>query len=283
MDSARLLDAVPDLKEDLESGALNLTQVSMVAQSIRQKRKEEPGTKLNAEDKQWLLNKIKNQGGQETQKILAQELNLEIKEYERQKIQRDESVRLELTLSKEEAALFKRVKDLISHQNPNPTWAEVMSYLAKYFLKSKDPLQKKKASELRGASKSKASLGNAASTADSTSGAEVLARQSQDQDPKREQKSAQRSEQELWQKPEQKQMPTKNPRAISAGVRNEVFHRDESCRWNHRSKLCCSTFQLQVDHRIPVWACGTNETENLQLLCAFHNRMKYKLESGMRL
>jgi hypothetical protein len=292
MDSARLLDAVPDLKEDLESGALNLTQISMVAQSIRQKRKEEPSVKFNAEDKQDLFNKIKNQDGHETQKILAQELNLEIKEYERQKIQRDESLRLEITLSKEEATLFKRVKDLISHQNPNPSWAEVMAYLAKDFLKRRDPMQKKAAAESKGASKSKASSGNAASTSNSTSGPEVMARriQSRDQDPKREHKSAQRSEQELWQKseqkpeqkPEQKQTRTKNPRAISAGVRNEVFHRDESCRWNHRGKPCCSTFQLQVDHRIPVWAGGGNEIENLQLLCAFHNRMKYKLESGMR-
>jgi 5-methylcytosine-specific restriction endonuclease McrA len=272
MDSARLLDAVPDLKEGLESGV-----------------------KFNAEDKQELLNKVKNQDGQETQKIMAQELNLEIKEYEKQKIQRDESLRLEITLSKEEAALCKRVKDLISHQNPNPSWAEVMAYLAKDFLKRRDPLQKKAAAESKGASKLKTSTGNVASTSNSTSGLEVMARQNQNQeqnqDEKREHKPAQKSELELAQKSErmseqrseQKQAHSENPRAISAGVRNEVFQRDKSCRWNHRGKPCCSTFQLQVDHRIPVWAGGTNEVENLQLLCAFHNRMKYKLESGMRL
>jgi 5-methylcytosine-specific restriction endonuclease McrA len=301
MDSARLLEAVPNLKEDLESGALNLTQVSMVAQSIRQKRKEEPGAKLNAEDKQELLNKIKNQDGQETQKILAQELNLEIKEYEKQKIQRDESLRLEITLSKEDAALFKRVRDLISHQNPSPTWAEVMAYLAKDFLKRKDPLQKKPAS---GSSEKTvaelvpnvtnesgpAAAGKATSNTEFTSGAEVIARQelrmkqhagqNPKQEPNRDQDPCRKPNLDPNQQPVQAR--SENPRAISAAVRSEVFQRDECCRWNHRGKPCCSTFQLQVDHRIPVWAGGGNEIENLQLLCAFHNRMKYKLESGMR-
>jgi hypothetical protein len=79
IDSARLLDAVPELMEDLKSGALNLTQVSMLAHSLRQKKKEDPSVKFSSEDKQDLLNKIKNHGTREAEKILAQELNLEIK------------------------------------------------------------------------------------------------------------------------------------------------------------------------------------------------------------
>ena len=117
IDSARLLDSVPELKQDLESGALNLTQVSMMAHSIRRKKKEEPGIRFSSEDRQELLKKIKNQDTRETEKTLGQELKLEVKVQEKQKIQSDESVRLEITLSKEEMETLNRVKDLQQRNN----------------------------------------------------------------------------------------------------------------------------------------------------------------------
>ncbi|MBO9666291.1 MAG: HNH endonuclease [Bdellovibrio sp.] len=45
------------------------------------------------------------------------------------------------------------------------------------------------------------------------------------------------------------------------------------------SKICGSTRFLQIDHRQPVWAGGTNEFQNLQVLCAQHNQYKYRQES----
>lgn len=45
-------------------------------------------------------------------------------------------------------------------------------------------------------------------------------------------------------------------------------------------KRCRSTFLLQIDHIKPIWAGGGNELENLQLLCAKHNQLKYKFETG---
>ena len=161
IESARLLDCVPELKQDLESGSLNLTQVSIVAHSIRQKLKEEPGVRFTNEDKQDLLNKVKNQDTRETEKILAQELKLEIKVHEKQKIQSDESVRLEITLSKDEMETIDRVKDLISHMHPNPTWAEIINYLAREFVKRKDPLKKKTTSAAEVMTRQKSGVGEA--------------------------------------------------------------------------------------------------------------------------
>jgi 5-methylcytosine-specific restriction endonuclease McrA len=227
IDSARLLDAVPELTENLKSGALNLTQVSMMAHSLRQKKKEDPSVQFSSGDKQALLNKIKNKSTRETEKILAQELNLEIKVQDKQRIQSDESVRLEIAFSKEEMEDFKRVKELISHINPNPSWREVMSYLGKDFVKRRDPRVSK-----------------------TTSAAEAG--------------------------------PSQNTRFISAEKRRAVFHRDESCRWKCKrtGKICGSKFQEEVDHIKPVWAGGTNEIENLQVLCSVHNQEKYRRESG---
>src|SRR5579862_5429387 len=54
IDAARLMRAVPEIKDDLEKGLLNLTQVSLMAQGLRDK-KDEPV------DKKELLDQIKGQ------------------------------------------------------------------------------------------------------------------------------------------------------------------------------------------------------------------------------
>ena len=46
IDSARLLNELPEMKKDLELGTLNLSQVSMVAQCIRQKIKDEKSLEI---------------------------------------------------------------------------------------------------------------------------------------------------------------------------------------------------------------------------------------------
>jgi hypothetical protein len=270
--AARLLDAVPELTEDLKTGALNLTQVSMMAHSLRQKKKEDPGAKFSSEDKQDLLNKIKNQGTRATERILAQELNLEIKAQDKQHIQSDESVRLEITFSKEEMEDFQRVKELISHIHPNPSWKEVMSYLGKDFVKRRDPRVKKPARTSTSKSEdatAKKSASKSPAGSEMESGMESEA------------KSETQSAAETQPTSPPKAGPSQNSRFISAEKRRKVFQRDDSCRWKckHTGEPCGSKFQAEVDHIVPVWARGTNDLENL-VLCSVHNQEKYRRESG---
>jgi hypothetical protein len=286
IDSARLLDSMPELKEDLESGALNLTQVSMMAHAVRQKQKEEPGVKVSSEEKQELLNKVKNQDTRESEKILAQELNLAIKVQEKQKIQRDESVRLEVTFSKEEMEVFQRVRELISHTNPNPTWAELLSYSARELVKRKDPRSEKRPkakapTKSAGESGAKADSVEASTPAAKTASApEVTPSQNQELEA-----AEVVEDQSQAYEPEQASFDmfgaTENPRFISAVKRRLVIQRDDSCRWKNREtgELCCSKFQLEVDHIQAVWAGGTNHFDNLQALCSVHNQHKYRNES----
>lgn len=233
IDSARLLRAVPEIKNDLETGELNLTQVSMLAQGLRQKN----SSSIGADDISSILTQIKNQDLRTTQQTIAQKLDLPLKDYEVQRVQKDQSTRLEVTFSQEETRLLQRVKELISHTHPNPTWAELIVYLSQDFLKRKDPLQSRK----------------------KTSATEAAP-------------------------PPAVKSESENPRSISNPVRRFVFNRDQCCQWlDPNTGLCCeSRFQLQIDHIQPVWAGGTGEASNLQLLCAVHNALKYKTEAGIR-
>lgn len=73
-------------------------------------------------------------------------------------------------------------------------------------------------------------------------------------------------------------------KTVPAAIKSYVFKRDQCCQWRDRvtQKLCGSKFQLQLDHRRPVWAGGGSETENLQLLCGVHNRLKYRQQAGIQ-
>src|SRR5690606_1326090 len=71
---------------------------------------------------------------------------------------------------------------------------------------------------------------------------------------------------------------------IPVATKRAVYQRDKCCQWRNprTGRVCGSKFQLQIDHIRPIWAEGENNPENLQLLCATHNRMKYKIEAGMK-
>jgi hypothetical protein len=68
-----------------------------------------------------------------------------------------------------------------------------------------------------------------------------------------------------------KETNSKNPRQISRRLRNHVLKRS-----NYQCQFpgCESDHLLQIDHILPVRIGGKQNIENLQVLCASHNRMK---------
>jgi hypothetical protein len=78
-----------------------------------------------------------------------------------------------------------------------------------------------------------------------------------------------------------RQKPTPQQRKpIPASIRRAVFQRDKCCQWQQNGHTCKSKFQLEPDHIHPVRDGGTNELDNLQLLCRVHNQLKYRNEQG---
>jgi 5-methylcytosine-specific restriction endonuclease McrA len=235
IEAARLLTSVPEVKENLKSGSLNLSQVSMVSQMIRQKQKEQPAVKFNPSDKKALIESVKGLSLENSQKILSQTLDLEVKAYEKQKLQADESIRLEMTLTKLQNEMLKKVKSLMSHVNPNASTAEVFEYLANDYLKRKDPLYL---------------TSHKPKTASAT---EVPARY----------------------KPSlQMQMASKRRKTISASVKRAVWQRDHGmCQHKNQTtgNICGSDHLLEFDHIKRLSYGGDDTSQNLRLLCKAHN------------
>ena len=112
-DAARLMMQVPDLGLKLEKGSISLSQVSILQKAFRQARKSQIG--ITAEQKQNLVAQIENKDPRQTQAVLAQAFDLPVIEKEIIKIQKDGSVRIEMTFSKEELAQLEHAERLLGH------------------------------------------------------------------------------------------------------------------------------------------------------------------------
>ena len=282
------------IKKDFESGALNLSQSSMIASSVRQKEKEireknlkEKGStssginpnvnaQLTVDQKKELVDLVKNKNLQESQVLIAKTLDLKIKKSDKKSLQQDESVRIETTLSKDQMAMVTRVKELISHINPDPSMAEIIEFLAKDYIKRKDPLAKKPIAKV-------------------TAESEVTCKREgvTTEKEKREGLSKNKSENDGAPSNVTADSAVKNIKPIQAKIARFIFQRDQVCQWKTngenlnngddstlKTQICGSKFQLQIDHKKPRWQGGENASENLQILCRVHNVLKYKRESA---
>lgn len=128
LQAARLLKAVPQVAEKIENGSLNLTQLTQVQKCIRLESKS--GNQIALEQTLQILEQIQDKSSFETQKVLAVEFNQPIQMHEVLKPQRDDTFRLELTVTSEQMKILKQAMDLLSHVVPDGRWAELFTHLA---------------------------------------------------------------------------------------------------------------------------------------------------------
>ena len=281
IESARLVQEIPEICKKIEEGALNLSQVSKVQQAIRNVQKLE-NRKVPTLEKIDLLKKIEFTTQYQAEVIIAKELSLPVIAEEKQKVHLDESVTLTVQFSKDQIDLLKRVQGLVAHSVPGGKWSGVLVYLAQKELdqrtKVKRSLKLKKqdeadssdlvVSDLKSEFASKEGDSNMNQNAASNSMGKI-----------RDKGAVGKIEKTP------SMLLVKFPKriAIRASLRKTILQTQKCCQFRNleSGKICGSTQFLQVDHIKPVWAGGTNEAENLRLLCANHNQYRYQKESNL--
>ena len=98
---------------------------------------------VSTQEKREILHQIENKSTQESQRIMAKNLDLPVIAKTRTKIQGDESVRLEVTLTKEEWVELKRCQELLGHKNYNGSLGGVIQEVCRHYRSNKDPIIQK--------------------------------------------------------------------------------------------------------------------------------------------
>lgn len=249
--AARLMREVPVLSEKIQTGAINLSQIGELFRSI--KEKEKSGVVVSTIQKKDLVASISGKTTAETQKEISVELDLEIKIPEKQFVQKDDSVRMELTLTREHYELLMKCKDSTAHallsEDHSTSAAEVIGFLASYYLKNE-----------------KIDEGTFASKKATKSISTAVSKFSDD-------------------KLNKSRKSSRINNTLTPRTRREILLRDKCCQFKDAKsgKICGSTFNLEIDHKRPRWAGGDHSMENLQVLCKAHNVHKYQKEINLRL
>lgn len=125
LDAARLSLEVPTLIENLDRGEITLSQVAFLQKSLRACPQ-----KATHREKIQLVEEIKNKSVRETQVVIAQSLNVEVKERPKVSHQADNSVRFEVTLSHAQWEKLQTMREFLSGSLPHGSWDEVLEFVA---------------------------------------------------------------------------------------------------------------------------------------------------------
>ncbi|MFS4458011.1 HNH endonuclease [Bdellovibrio sp. HCB2-146] len=233
LQAAKVLRKAPEIAEKLEDGSLNLTQLTQVQKCIKQESKA--GNSIDSVQTLQILEQIQNKSSYETKKVLAVEFNQPIQMHEVLTPQRDDSIRLGLTLTPDQMKDLSEAKDLLSHILPDGNWAEVISYLAKVHIQKikgkerKEPSPHVEASSIVTMEKSSSTHGF---------------------------------------------LVTRKRQHIKITDRRKLLHKANHCCEYvdlKSNKKCQSSYQLQIDHKIPLARGGSHSFDNLRVLCRTHN------------
>jgi hypothetical protein len=265
IDSARLLNEVPEILQNIKDGSLNLSQISAFQKAVRQKEKivrEEfkitgangvvaigAAAKISTQQKRELLLKLENKTTRETEKTIMESLNIPPIENTRIKSQTDGSKRLEVTLSSSAWENLKRCQKLLSHNISNGNLSSVLEKVCEFYCLKKDPLLAKEKAKPNPKSNSEP-IAKLDKKLEGSSMAEV---------------------QNLT-APAAVNKPLRSP--VPVRVRRFIFKRDQKCQFINSTtgKICGSRYRLEIDHFQMVCQGGSNEPSNLLTICRNHNQ-----------
>ena len=254
--AARLLKAVPKVAVKIESGVLNLSQLTQVQKCLKEEKKK--GVIVTSQKITEVLATMESKSTFESEKILALEFNHLPMAQEIAKPQKDDTVRMEITLTQEQFECLRQAQSLLSHQCPEGSWAEVITQLARKYNRSR--------------------MGKSVRN----EGDEVDENQDFNKNQKNEASKLPQSN-TATKKKDSGSLEHYRP-AISIKTRRSLLRKaHHTCEYRNlkTGRRCSAQHQLEVDYIKSLSLGGAHEIENLRIFCRAHNQMAAK-NSGLR-
>lgn len=240
----KLIREVPEAKAALVKGEATVSNLVLANTYINEQKKSEHN--LNSQEKKKIVDLVKDKSFREAKQELAL-LNPESHiPRDKTRTLNESKVSLSFTIDKELQEKLTHIKNLISHQNPNPTMNELLTVMADITIAE---VEKKKG------------INKKVYTSRKT--AEEIAPQIV---PVKTDKNTKTNN------------TVQRSRYISRSVKREVYERaGGQCQYvSANGKRCeCKSF-LQFEHVQPFSCNGSNESANLIILCSNHNYLAAK-------
>ena len=142
VNAMKLLKELPEMEKKVEEGLLSIQTLSQV-QSYCQAQKKENQLEIQREEKLQVLASVEGCSRKETEKVLASLYPAQpLSTPDRERRVSSHQTEVRIVLDDKLLEKLERVKQLISHQNLNPTYAELIDYLAEVTLNQLDPVRK---------------------------------------------------------------------------------------------------------------------------------------------
>lgn len=252
IEAAKLLSHSPNTLEQIKTGEINLSHISLLAQSVREAERTHK-EKIDPEKRTVLLNSIANKPKEEAEVILCRQLAIPVINTIRTKRQADESVKVQITFSQNEWKQIEEVRELLSHETSGDL-KDVILLLAKKVRSSKRNIQKSTDSSIEKKSRELEEDFCHEQHSPSTSAAEI------------------------------NDINLRGRKTIPVAIKEELFKKQKHCQYISKitNRKCESRWQLEIDHIQPVWAGGTNDITNLQILCSQHNKHRFRKQITKR-
>jgi len=250
----RLIQDIPEVETKIQNGSISLTNASKIQTFLNQSKKDlKP---LSLLQKRELIQKLENTSSRECElellKLSPEPLILK----EKERVLSEDYTEIKFTIKKDLKTKMDKVKSLLSHKNPNPSYSELLEMMCDLVIQQKEP-KLKKSTDSKSDKTSLATLNNTRTQRKASIPPQVKPRKIPS--------------------PVKSRAPYKKlSRYIPAPIKQEVYMRDGGCcsYLNKASGKRCSSKQLlQYDHIKPYSFGGETSAYNLRLLCWNHHQL----------
>ncbi len=237
----RILREVPILRENVENGTLNITHLSQAQSFFNMERKKNKKLYSPAEKEEVIL-RLQNKSKLEAEReLISISPNISLAPEESVSFVTKEQIRLRMTIDQKLFDKLNLLKSLMSHKNPNMSYAELVTELADRALRKLDRTTHNSSEQRTVSSPEKMEI----------------------------------EEEEL-----KVQMGAPRSRHIPERIKVRIWQRDGGkCQFKDKKsgKLCGSVHFVQIDHIIPFSEGGlSTDPTNLRLLCSKHNQWHWE-------
>lgn len=237
----KVIEAVPEARKALSSGLLSLSNAYRL-QGFFQNHEI-----TDIDEKKRIIENVLGKSARDCERYLIS-LAPEAVPAERERIVSETQTQISFVVSENVRLKLQRIKGLWAHRNPRYSYAVLIEEMADRILADYDPDTT--------SSTAQKPFPTPETVEPPSSGKPAEARA------------------EVG--------PNSNSRHIPKRLRMQIWKRDGGrCTFvSSNGKRCSSNFALQVDHVLPHALSGSNDPENLRLLCGLHNRHAADLAFG---